>query len=157
MIALLDNTVMSNFSTVQRPDLVQTLLGSAVATTERAFVELQTGIELGKLPPCDWSWLPVIELTPEEHKLYDQLRNTFNADEAASLAVAAKRGHRVLTDDLDARETAQQMGISISGTLGILPLSIERGHLTLTQADNLLSQMIAAGYRSPVQSLAELL
>ncbi len=44
MTALLDNTVMSNFSTVQRPDLVQTLLGGAVATTEQAFAELQTGI-----------------------------------------------------------------------------------------------------------------
>lgn len=147
---------MSNFSTVQRPDLVQTLLGGAVATTEQAFAELQAGIEIGKLPPCDWSWLPVIELSPEEHETYDQLRNIFNAGEAASLAVAAQRGCRVLTDDLDARRTAQQMGIPISGTLGILLLSVEREHLTLTQADNLLYQMILAGYRSPVDHLAEL-
>ncbi len=62
----------------------------------------------------------------------------------------------MLTDDLDARRTAQQMGIPISGTLGILLLSVEREHLTLTQADNLLHQMILAGYRSPVDRLAEL-
>ena len=157
MTALLDNTVMSNFSIVQQPDVVKALLGSEVATTQQAFVELQTGIELGKLPPCDWSWLPVLKMTPEEHEVYDQLRNTFNAGEAASLAVADQRGYQVLTDDLDARKTAQQMGISISGTLGILYLAVEQELLTLTQADALLSQMITAGYRSPIESFTELL
>jgi predicted nucleic acid-binding protein len=157
MTSLLDNTVMSNFSTVQRSDLVRDLLGNEVATTQQAFVELQTGIELGKLPACDWSWLPVLEMTSEEREIYDQLRNTFNAGEAASLAVADQREYQVLTDDLDARKTAQQMGISISGSLGILYLAVERELLTLAQADALLSQMIAAGYHSPIESLRELL
>ena len=157
MTALLDNTVMSNFSTVQRPGLVRDLLGNEVATTQQAFAELQAGIELGKLPPCDWSWLPVLEMTSKERDIYDQLRNTFNAGEAASWAVAVQRGYRVLTGDLDARKTAQQMGISISGTLGILYLAVEREFLTLAQADDLLSQMITASYPSPIESLTELL
>lgn len=63
----------------------------------------------------------------------------------------------MLTDDRDAREFAQQMGISISGTLGLLVLLVEQGVLTVAQADALLTQMISAGYRSPVVSLAELL
>lgn len=157
MISLLDNTVMSNFSAIQRPDLVQSLLGNAAATTDQAFAELQTGIKIGKLPSCDWSWLPVITLATEEVNLYDQLLNTLNAGEAACLAVAARRGYRVLTDDRDAREMAQQMGIPISGTLGILLLLIEQSSLTVTQADSLLNQLIILGYRSPVASLSELL
>lgn len=63
MISLLDNTGMSNFSTIQRPGLIHDLLGNAVATTDQAFAELQTGITIAKLPACDWSWLPVITLT----------------------------------------------------------------------------------------------
>lgn len=83
--------------------------------------------------------------------------NTLNAGEAACLAVAARRGYRVLTDDRDAREMAQQMGIPISGTLGILLLLIEQNSLTVAQADSLLNQLIILGYRFPVASLSELL
>jgi predicted nucleic acid-binding protein len=156
MITLLDNTVMSNFSAIQRPDLLQRLFGKKVATTEQAFTELQIGIQIGKLPSCDWSWLSVITLTTEELLLYNQLLNTLNAGEAACIAVAAKRGYRVLTDDRDARELSQQMRIPISGTLGILLLVVEQDLLPLAQTDSLLKQLIISGYRSPVTSLTEL-
>ncbi len=55
MIALLDNTVISNFSFVQRPDLVQTALDNAVATVQEALAEHIKGAQLGRVPACDWS------------------------------------------------------------------------------------------------------
>ncbi len=49
------------------------------------------------------------------------------------------------------------MGIPISGTFGLLVRLVDQGILSLTDADALLNQMIVAGYRSPLTSLATLL
>gem|GEM_PF-2941754 len=59
MISLLDNTVMSNFAAIERPDLLRTAFGSRLATSQQAFDELQAGVRLDRLPSLDWSWLPV--------------------------------------------------------------------------------------------------
>lgn len=157
MITLLDNTVLSNFSTVERPDLVQLALGETAATVEEAYAELQAGIQLGRLPPCDWSWLPVLSLSESERVTYERLRERLNAGEAACLALATGRECRVFTDDRDAREIAADMQIPISGTLGLLVRLVDQGFLSLQEADDLLGRMIAAGYHSPVTRLAEIM
>jgi hypothetical protein len=46
--------------------------------------------------------------------------------------------------------------IPLSGTLGVLVRLIDLGVLNLDDADALLSQMMTAGYRSPVASLQDL-
>jgi len=157
MIALLDNTVLSNFTTIERPDLVRLALGKDAATSEAAWAELQAGIRIGKLPPQDWSWLPVLSLTEDEKPLYHLLAQRLDAGEACCLAIAATRGYRVFTDDRDARELAAEWRIPISGTLGLLMRLIDLKALSLAEGDALLARMIAAGYRSPVTSLQELL
>ena len=63
MTVLLDNTVLSNFSTVRRPDLVRAAFVEQVGTTEQAFREMQDGIAVGKIPACDWDWLARVALT----------------------------------------------------------------------------------------------
>jgi len=128
MLRLLDNTVLSNFSAVCRPDLVHLALGNTVATPKQAFAELQTGIHIGKLPMCDWSWLSILSLTVDENLIYQQLLSRLNAGEAACLAIATTRKGRILTDDRDARELALQMQIPVSGTLGLLIRLIELRH-----------------------------
>lgn len=157
MIALLDNTVLSNFTAIERSDLVRVALGEDAATSEAAWAELQAGIRIGKLPSQDWSWLPILSLTEAEMPLYHLLLERLNAGEASCLAIAATRGCRVFTDDRDARELAARWRIPISGTLGLLMRLIELKVLPLAEGDALLVGMITAGYRSPVTSLQELL
>lgn len=62
----------------------------------------------------------------------------------------------ILVDDFAARRMAAQVGITLSGTLGILQKLLATGQVTIPEADQLLAIMISQGYRSPVQSLAEL-
>jgi predicted nucleic acid-binding protein len=157
MIALLDNTVLSNFATVRRPDLLRAAFGDQLATARQAFDELQAGVRQGSLPDLDWSWLPVWSLDEAELPRYHDFLRTLNAGEAACLALAAARRCRFLTDDRDAREMAHRLRIPLSGTLGILVRLVDLGVLPLDEADGLLAQMIAANYRSPVTSLRELL
>lgn len=156
MIALLDNTLLSNFTGIKRPDLVRLALGEDAATSEAAWTELQAGIHIGKLPTQDWSWLPVLALAEAEIPLCHLLLEHLNAGEASCLAIAAARRYRVFTDDRDARELAARWRIPVSGTLGVLIRLIDLKVLSLSEADALLAEMITAGYRSPVISLQEL-
>lgn len=156
MIALLDNTVLSNFALVGRPDLLGLAVGDTAAAVSEVLGEYQAGVELGRLPPYDWAWLPVLSLNEAERVIYRRLRARLNPGEAACLALAVVQGHRVLTDDRTARQIAMQMGVPVSGTLGLLLRLVDQGHLSLPEADNLLSSMIAAGYRSPIASLTEI-
>jgi predicted nucleic acid-binding protein len=157
MLVLLDNTVMSNFSSVQHPELVRlALAGQEVGTTEQAFAEMQAGVRKGKIPPCDWTWLVVIALQSSEELLFQRLAQNINVGEASCLAVAASRGYRFLTDDRDARQLARSIGVPVSGSLGVLKILVEQGHLGMEEADKLLQEMIATGYRSPVKSLVEI-
>lgn len=156
MIALLDNTVLSNFTLVRQAEIVRQALEPDIATTQAVWNELQTGVQLGKLPKLDWSWLPVLTLTASEMSLYRQLLRRLNAGEASCLAVAFHRGYRVFTDDRDARVVAAARHIPISGTLGLLRLLVELQIVSFANADLLLAEMIATGYRSPISSLQEL-
>jgi predicted nucleic acid-binding protein len=157
VIALLDNTVMSNFALVGRPDLLRATFGDEVATPQQAFSELIAGAQQGRLPGLDWSWLPVWTLETVETPHYQQFLRRLNAGESACLAMAVHRGCRTVPEDRDAREFAHRLRIPLSGTLGVLVRLTDIGSLGLEQADALLSRMIAAGYRSPAVSLQELL
>jgi hypothetical protein len=53
VIALLDNTVLSNFSIVERADLVRLALGDEAATPQTVWDELQRGVRIGRLPAQD--------------------------------------------------------------------------------------------------------
>jgi predicted nucleic acid-binding protein len=156
MIALLDNTVLSNFTVVERADLIQLALGADAATTQIVWDELQAGIDLGKIPPQDWSWLSVLSVTETEQPLYRLLTQWLNAGEASCLAIAANRGYRVFTDDRDARELATGRHIPVSGTLGLLLLLVDSKFISLVIGDKLLTRMISAGYYSPVTTLQDL-
>jgi predicted nucleic acid-binding protein len=63
-----------------------------------------------------------------------------------------------LTDDRAARKQAQAWEVIFSGTLGILVLAIQKGHVNIDEGNLLLRTMINhANYRSPVTDLQDLL
>jgi predicted nucleic acid-binding protein len=154
---LLDNTVLSNLAVVHRPDLLRVAFDNLLATSEEVFAELNAGVSRGKLPALDWSWLPVWTMDEAERIHYERFLQTLNAGEASCLAMALVRGCQFLTDDRDARELAGLLQIPISGTLGVLIRLVDIDALELGEAESLLTAMIAAGYRSPTNSLVDVL
>jgi uncharacterized protein len=154
-VAIVDNTVLSNFAHVSRPELLQAAFDELVIPPA-VRGELAEGEHSGQVPMVDWNWLTVIELTPDEKMRADQLEKVLDFGEAECIAVAQTRNWIILTDDRDARRMAQSLGIDLSGTLGALINLVEHSILTLTQADALLKEMQQHGYRSPVNSLSEL-
>lgn len=102
------------FGTVQVPDVVRD--------------ELRVGRRLGfDVPdPDEFPWMmirsPPVQAAVEHFEL--------GAGERAALALALEMGNcLVLLDDAAARIVAKQIGVSTTGTLGILLLAKERGIL----------------------------
>lgn len=112
MLILLDNTVLSNFAIVRRADLLHTALEKA-ATVPQVLNEFHAGTLNGRVPPVDWSWLSIIDLTTEEQSLFTRIALPLNDGEAACLAVAVSRRGQIITDDRDAREVAADARVGI--------------------------------------------
>ena len=151
----LDNTVLSNFALVNRTDLVLRLWPQCTTTVD-AWQEFQSGVALGYLPKETWETLPLVDLTDAEHRVAQQFVRVLGAGERACIAVAKNRNGLFVTDDRKARQAALEMGIKVTGTLGILVVAIERKIIPIGEAEHLLAQMIDYGYRSPVDNLSSL-
>ena len=152
-IAILDNTVLSNFALVKRPDLVNSFWPGLACTTPTALGEYLSASDKIAFPVEYWSELPVLELSEQEEQLARQFSARLGAGERSCIAVAILRQGLFVSDDLDARRIARDRNVLLSGTLGILIGCVQRNLLTMAQANRLLGIMIAAGYRSPVSEL----
>ncbi len=150
---LLDNTVLSNLALVGQMDLVFRLWAGRVASTPEVLSEYEDAARAGLLPPHAWTDLPVVELTTQEVAMSKTFSRRLGRGERSCLAVAHLRGGLFASDDADARAAARRLGIRVTGTLGILALTVRRELLTLAQANALLADMVAAGYRSPMERL----
>lgn len=153
--AVADTTVLSNFAWTDHPTLLTKAFDN-VMIPEAVADELKQGEKQGRIPVVDWSDIRVIELDTVAQAHFDRFHQRLGLGEAACLAVAKTHGWMLLTDDRNARQTASSEEVAVSGTLGVLALLMGRDILSLDQADELLIEMIAHGYYSPVRSLNEL-
>jgi predicted nucleic acid-binding protein len=153
--AVVDNTLLSNFAHIQQPQLLATAFDQPV-TVLAVRDELEVGVQTMRIPSVDWSWLPIIELTEEERIMAEHLNQTLGRGEAECIALAKSRQWIILTDDRDARRTAREAGLLVSGTLGALMNLVRSKTLSLIEADQFLAIMKKKGYRCPVNSLSEL-
>ena len=166
MKTLVNTTVLSNFAPVGRLDFLKQLHGHVCLPNE-VYEEILNGLEEGYgfyvgiedqiSPISEGGWLELVSMvTEEELRLFQSLPRRLHHGEAACLAIASQRNWAFLTDDKLARKMAQDLGIVVSGTLGVLVEAVERGILMIEEGDKLLRAMIARGYRSPYNSLQPL-
>jgi predicted nucleic acid-binding protein len=160
-------TVLSNFATVGRLDVLQIAAGPLYLPTE-VHDELLAGRLAGYSfydslegclePYAPEGWLHLVTMTDEELKLSITLPSSLHAGERACLAIARRRGWGLLTDDRSARQQARAWVIPFSGTLGVLLLAVREGILGVDEGNGVLEAMIVrANYRSPTSDLNDLL
>jgi predicted nucleic acid-binding protein len=80
--------------------------------------------------------------------MFDGIRRNnppLGAGEIGALAVAKLQGCGVITNDSRARRAGEELGIPVSGSLGILEFAVEIGRITAEEAVAILEQMIQAG------------
>ncbi len=152
-MVLVDNTVLSNFAKVNRLDLLKKVL-KKVYVTEQVLEEFKLGAVRGVLPVVSLDF-EVLKLEGEEIELYNSLRVKLGKGEASCLAIAKNRNMKFLTDDSDARKVANILGVPVSGTVGVLVRCIEKNIISKEEGDQILKEMIAKGFYSPISDLDE--
>ncbi|MBS1252394.1 MAG: hypothetical protein MAG451_01433 [Anaerolineales bacterium] len=165
---IFDNTVLSNFAAADKVPLLEQIYRDHACTTLMVVDEIQDGLDAGYQhlktvaevlnPPHSTGWLSVLPLeSSQEQALYIELSSSLGAGEASCLAAAIAHGLALATDDLAARRRATRRNVQLTGTIGILVRLVREGHLPLSEANSVLTQMIALRYRSPVDSLNDLI
>jgi predicted nucleic acid-binding protein len=127
--------------------------GSTVSSTSRAPIGTFLGPEsfdLHQISDEDGKDM-FHELDPGEASLIFQLL----VDEHS---VSDFDGRPIATDDQDARQCARQFGIPVTGSVGILAKAVRDDIITAETADdNLHAWIDGNGYRSPIESVTEIL
>lgn len=167
---IFDNTVLSNFALAQSFEVLRRLYEGRAFICRAVLQEIQTGIESGwKYPQLrsrtrlqavnqaleeGWLQFPDYEANPGDEVLELRLAleygQRFGAGEAEAMAVARTRSWVLATDDGEARRFAQERGIRLTGSLGILIKATQQEIFGLIEADTLHARMIDEGYRSPL-------
>ncbi|MCH8291922.1 hypothetical protein IH992_12580 [Candidatus Poribacteria bacterium] len=161
---IINNTALSNLAQVDLVSLLQKLYDKRIYTALLVADEIKRGIRdgysfLNRAERClttesDGGWIHVLSLqTQSEQRLYLELRQMLHPGEAECLALAISRKFVFVTDDKAARRHATRHGVPLTGTIGILVQAVKRSFLSLEQANQHLTEMIAEQYYSPVDRL----
>lgn len=164
---IFDSTVLSNLVVVGALQLARSRYEGDAGTTVEVIAELREGLKAGyghlrsaleQIESVEPSgWIAVMSpRSPEEHRLRLEFDRSLGAGEASCLALAVSRRLVLVTDDLAARRLAEERGVRLTGTLGILIALVREDVLTLDQANGMLATMIEQRYRSPVDRLDDL-
>ena len=160
---VLDTVSLSNFALCDGLWLLRERYGTRLAITDQVLNEIEAGVVSGRrhLVPIvtmvDDGELTLVAMGPDERQVYRSLLPTLGTGEASCLAVASSGGTVVATDDAHARSQARDLGVPVTGTVGILKAACIDGDLSLEQAEDMLEAMIGAGYYSPVRRLADIM
>ncbi len=143
-------------------DLIKRLFGVAY-TTHEVHEEILRGISRGYqyLEGVDYEmsfdatgWLRVVAIHSHiEHQSMNDLLKRLGMGESSCIAIAKSRTMIFLSDDRTARHIANEMGISISGTIGILVKCVDKDIISFFEGNAILVGMIQKGYMSPVDNL----
>lgn len=158
-----DTVTLSNFALAGRLDILTLRYGRRAKVTQQVQDEVSDGIAAGyaALGEIEHALLSgkfgmAAPLTPTERNLYRNLIRRLVPGEASCIASAQHREDIVVTDDRAARDCCAEQGVRFTGTIGILKACCLDGTLTAPEADTVLHAMVAAGYRSPVHRISDL-
>lgn len=139
---VLDTTVLSNFAQVNHVELLLTL--SRPVTVDAVREELEAGTETHPYLECALGVLgeevAVITPSPSAAGVLAELLETLDPGEAQALTVAEVADGTVVTDDSDARATAERRGVGVTGSIGLLVRFVEAGDVSADAADEYLKR-----------------
>ena len=158
-----DCCVISNFALSGSLSIIRRMFSGKSCITNFVSAEISRGIQSGhgELASVKEAlrdgWLKEIALETEDEKsLLDALSVSLGFGEASSIAVAKARGYLFASDDKVARQEANLLGITLTGTIGVLAKAVKKRIINTKTADSYLKKMTAHGFYSPITSIHEL-
>jgi uncharacterized protein len=139
MTVICNATPLINFAAINRLDILQATFGQIIIP--QAVFHETTGTDFPSSHFVQQAiaaiWLEVRTVSPTGANIAPEL----DAGEREAIALALEMGiERILLDEREARQVAQQLNLKVMGTLGILLLA--KNNQTIPQVRPLLDAMI---------------
>lgn len=126
MIVVSDSSPLIALSSVDRLDLMQHLFDTVIIPVSVRDEVMGTAAKIAVELPSFIRVEPVAAELPVRF-----LKLNLHAGESEAIALALERGIQgILLDDKQARETADELGLKVIGTLGLLILAKRKGFLS---------------------------
>lgn len=157
---VLDTTVVSNFASTDSVSVLAEVLASPVVVpTVRD--ELERGLDEGHEyleTAVDALGTELSVRSPPSDTDTAEIRDRLDPGEAESLLAALGSGGTLATDDLAAREIAQQRTVPVTGSIGLLVLCVESEQIDRVTADEWLDTWrTQRGYYAPIERIGEVI
>jgi predicted nucleic acid-binding protein len=149
-----DTTVISNLARTDDLALLD-IFDERIVTVPTVIDELRVGIDDHGYDFLTRA-LDTLEVVEGESEPDDSL-DSLDPGETHALQLARERDGSLATDDLAARSVADALDIPVTGSLGVLARAVQEGPLDRDDADERFQQWINDGYRSPIESITEVL
>ena len=138
-----DASVLISLASANHLELLRSLYGTVIIP---GIVAREILGASGQLPGSNavnaaltQQWIALTE--PQNHSLIMALSDTLDVGEAHAIALAAETpGSLLLIDETDGRAAAKNLGVRVTGTIGVLVRARQEGHLAALRP--LLDQMI---------------
>ncbi|RLM83566.1 nucleic acid-binding protein [Halobellus sp. Atlit-38R] len=127
IVAVADTGPLIHLDEIDALQLLSAVDGLLIPQT--VYEELEAGTVPSALDHLEYELVeaeetePIVDLDPGE---------------TAALAVASERSAVLLTDDLAARDAAEDVNVEVHGSIGVIVLAYTRGELTKSKAAELM-------------------
>lgn len=156
----LDATVLSNFASTDAIEFLTEVLEAPIVVPA-VRDEIEQGQQFGHdylanaVEAFD-NGLRVNDRPPETGTV--QFRDRLDAGEAEALRAAVEHNGTLATDDLAARDLADDHDVPVTGSIGLLVFGVEGGSIDRKTADEWLATWREVrGYYAPVESVEEII
>lgn len=137
-----DTVTLSNFALIGRFGLLVDRYGTSLYVTEQVRSEIAAGRASGyaRLRAVDQALttgaiMQAEPMSAAEHESFGEFVRTFGAGEASCIALARHREGVVATDDRVARRRCIELGVPLTGTIGILKALSVSHTISVAEAD----------------------
>jgi predicted nucleic acid-binding protein len=156
--SVLNTTILSNFASIDRIDLLASLAG--ICTVPVAQDELEDGVDdhpfLRPAVNAVEEEIPVASISETVANREAVVRGYLDPGESQAFALADVHDGRLLTDDGDARQFAKEQGVTVVGSVGILLAAIDAEKIDEATANDWLRTWIDEfGYRVPYRNIED--
>ena len=134
-----DSTTLIILSNFNRFELLSNLFPQIIIP-QAVYEELNAKVKT-TLPP----FIEVKKVSSS--KLVDELKLLLDLGESEAIALAVELNSKLIIDERRGRKVAMNMGITITGLLGIVYLNIKKSFISKIEAKEFLDSAVADGYR----------
>ena len=134
-----DSTTLIILSNLDRFDLLSNIFPKIIIP-QAVHEELNAKVKT-TLPP----FIEVKEVSSS--KLLEELKLLLDLGESEAIALAVELKAKLIIDERKGRKIAMNMGIAITGLLGIVYLNIKNSFISKVEAKEFLESAISDGYR----------